>query len=283
MSKRKNILLLLILAVLLICYAGCSRHGDNIITNESQSNSTEDSKLEDETKGIDAFEHDTSASSSISGATLATKGSEETTEASFEGNTSEETEGSTEQESSTSGSTDVTTTEAPTRTQGSTKPVQPTTAAPKPTEAPVQPTTAAPKPTEAPTQAPTEAPKPTQAPTQAPTEAPTEAPKPAYDPNYVIAETTRQLKAAGYECIPEYLDRYLAEGRITQEEYNAWYPTDGAGWFECSLYNVTFGLTIEDDVYEIVERCKYLCVDNIFYIEYIGENEYGGYTFRVYR
>ncbi len=118
--------------------------------------------------------------------------SSETTEASLEGNTSEETEGSTEQESSTSGSTDVTTTETPTRTQGSTKPVQPTTAAPKPTEAP--------KPTQAPTQTPkpTEAPKPTTAPTQAPkpTETPTQA-SPSCNhnwiPNYVAQTVTEQV------------------------------------------------------------------------------------------
>lgn len=291
MSKHKIVLCVLIATLsLTACNGGCSDN-TTITADVSQSTSTEVAKEENETKVIDASENGTVKESGVSAETNATKpseegvGSEATTEASLEGSTSEETQGSTKP-SCSSGSTSVKTTEAATKAQPVTTkasqtvtqtPAQPTTAAPKPTQTPAQPTTAAPKPTEAPTPAPTQAPKPTQAPMEAPTQV-----KPEYNPDYVIAETTRQLKELGYLHMPDVLNDDLTSGRITQEEYNAWYPTAGMGWFETTLYNVTFGLTLEDDVYEMVEGCKYLCKD-YFYIEYVGENEYGGYTFRVYR
>lgn len=310
LSKYRIILIVLIVSMLLVvCNSGCSEDSDNTTITEEvlQENDVDTNSENISTRGEDESMNDLSENTDImeSVGLKNGAGSEETTEISLEGSTSEAEqdclkdsgENTTKPNSSPtgstkpSGSTNVKTSEASSKVQTTTKAqvvttkaAQSTTAAPKPTQSPVQPTTAAPKPTQPPVQPTTAASKPTEAPTQASTQAPkpTEAPKSAYNPDYVIAETTRQLKAAGYIHIPEHLDNELAQGLITKEHYDSIYPTAGCGWFETTLYNVTFGLTIEDDVYEMVEGCKYLCKD-YFYIEYVGENEYGGYTFRVYR
>ncbi len=57
----------------------------------------------------------------------------------------------------------------------------------------------------------------------------------AYDPNYVVALATEKTKAYGKIRVWENLDRLLAEGQITQEEYNEYYPYDG---LEDSYYSV---------------------------------------------
>lgn len=272
MSRCKFALALLLITVVLSACNNKDCLSNNYSSEEADEGlivPTMDSIVPVETAGADYY--DTAAEYSDVGSALQSGYDKKEDEKSIpERYILSETQSNTKPNSSPSGNISVKTTAAATKVQTTTK-AQPATL--QPTKAPPQPTTAVP-------QQPTQAPQPTAAPQ--PTVAPTQA-KPAYNPDYVIAETTRQLKELGYECIPEYLDRYLVEGRITQEEYDAWYPTDGAGWFECSLYNVTFGLTIDDDVNELVGSCEYLCVDNIFYIEYIGENEYGGYTFRVYR
>lgn len=57
----------------------------------------------------------------------------------------------------------------------------------------------------------------------------------AYDPNYVVALATEKTKAYGKILVWENLDRLLAEGSITQEEYAEYYPYDG---LENSYYSV---------------------------------------------
>lgn len=57
----------------------------------------------------------------------------------------------------------------------------------------------------------------------------------AYDPNYVVALATEKTKAYGKILVWENLDRLLAEGSITQEEYEEYYPYDG---LENSYYSV---------------------------------------------
>ena len=86
--------------------------------------------------------------------------------------------------------------------------------------------------------------------TETPTEAPTEEPNEevtettteetenafvAYDPNYVVALATEKTKAYGKILVWENLDRLLAEGKISQEEYDEYYPYDG---LEDSYYSV---------------------------------------------
>lgn len=87
--------------------------------------------------------------------------------------------------------------------------------------------------TEAPAEAPTE--EPTEKVTEPTTEVPKEETFVAYDPNYVVALATEKTKAYGKILVWENLDRLLAEGKITQEEYDEYYPYDG---LEDSYYSV---------------------------------------------
>lgn len=95
-------------------------------------------------------------------------------------------------------------------------------------------TEAAPEPTtEASTEEPSE--EPTEEVTEPTTEEPEEEAFVAYDPNYVVALATEKTKAYGKILVWENLDRLLAEGKITQEEYDEYYPYDG---LEDSYYSV---------------------------------------------
>lgn len=49
----------------------------------------------------------------------------------------------------------------------------------------------------------------------------------AYDPNYVVSLAIEKTKAYGKILVWENLDRMLAEGKITQAEYDEYYPYDG--------------------------------------------------------
>lgn len=71
---------------------------------------------------------------------------------------------------------------------------------------------------------------------------PTPEPKPepkvesvAYDPNAVVSLAIAKCQAGGMVTTQDNLSNALAEGRITQEEYNAYYPYDG---LESSYYSV---------------------------------------------
>lgn len=79
----------------------------------------------------------------------------------------------------------------------------------------------------------------TQATTEAPsspnTEAVPESEFVAYNPQNVAQLANAKVKAAGKILVPEHLDALLAEGAITQEEYNEYYPYDG---MENSYYSV---------------------------------------------
>lgn len=48
-----------------------------------------------------------------------------------------------------------------------------------------------------------------------------------YDADHVARLAVEKCKAAGMIPLPENLDSLLAEGKITQEEYNEYYPYDG--------------------------------------------------------
>ena len=51
-----------------------------------------------------------------------------------------------------------------------------------------------------------------------------------YDADRVARLAVEKCKAAGMISLPENLDRLLAEGKITQEEYSEYYPYDGCGY-----------------------------------------------------
>ena len=86
--------------------------------------------------------------------------------------------------------------------------------------------------TEAPTESCTEAE--TEAATEAPTEAATEAPAPAevsYSPGNVVSLATSKCQAGGMIKTTDNLANLLAQGQITEDEYNEYYPYDGLGYY----------------------------------------------------
>lgn len=166
----------------------------------------------------------------------------------------------------------------------------------EPAEAPIE------VPTEAPTQAPTEAP--TEVPTEAPTEAPTtETPTQptvqepefvAYNPYNVAQMANDKVKAAGKVLLPENLDRLLAEGVITQEEYNEYYPYDGCGYYSVFIETnlliaqdiVGTPLRSEEAIAEHIAGMLVLETGPYVYVECNGVYNHNGtdfYEFRCYR
>ena len=144
--------------------------------------------------------------------------------------------------------------------------------------------------TEAPTPAPTE---PEQLKEQ-PTEAPTEVQAVAYDPYEVVSLATAKAKAYGKISIPEDLDNMLANGEITKEEYDEYYPYDGAGYYSVFVETdlnqaaTTSGrkLGSVDGIASYIAEMLSLETGPYFYIEYAGVHSINGtdfYEFRCYR
>ena len=105
------------------------------------------------------------------------------------------------------------------------KPTEPQTAAP--TSAPkVNPT---PKPTETLTEKPTEkqTPKPKQTSKPKKTPTPKQDSKKEYNPDKVVKSAIEKCEANGMITTEHNLDNLLAEGVITKEEYDSYYPLDG--------------------------------------------------------
>lgn len=148
----------------------------------------------------------------------------------------------------------------------------------------------APASTEAPTPAPTE-PEP---PKKEPAEAPAEVEAVAYNPNEVVSLATEKTKAYGKISIPEDLDNMLANGEITKEEYDEYYPYDGAGYYSVFVETdlnqaaTTSGrkLGSVDGIASYIAEMLSLETGPYFYIEYAGVYSINGtdfYEFRCYR
>ena len=60
-------------------------------------------------------------------------------------------------------------------------------------------------------------------------QAPVQPAKADYSPANVVSLATAKTKAAGKILLTDNLDSLLANGSISQEEYNSYYPYDGAG------------------------------------------------------
>ena len=144
--------------------------------------------------------------------------------------------------------------------------------------------------TEAPTPAPTEP----EQPKEQPTEAPTEVETVAYDPYEVVSLATAKTKAYGKISIPEDLDNMLANGEITKEEYDEYYPYDGAGYYSVFVETdlnqaaTTSGrkLGSVDGIASYIAEMLSLETGPYFYIEYAGVHSINGtdfYEFRCYR
>lgn len=144
------------------------------------------------------------------------------------------------------------------------------------------------------TEAPTPATKEPEAPKEQPAEAPTEAEVVAYNPNEVVSLATEKTKAYGKISIPEDLDNMLANGEITKEEYDEYYPYDGAGYYSVFVETdlnqaaTTSGrkLGSVDGIASYIAEMLSLETGPYFYIEYAGVYSINGtdfYEFRCYR
>lgn len=117
----------------------------------------------------------------------------------------------------------------------------------------------------------------------------------SYSPERVVQLATEKTKADGKIYIPDDLDRMLAEGTLTQEDYNACYPTDGAGYLEFYVaadlneardVSGTVKFNSEDDIAANIAGMYHSLPQQYFYIEYHGTVMYGGkecYVFYCYR
>lgn len=115
-----------------------------------------------------------------------------------------------------------------------------------------------------------------------------------YDAACVARLAIDKCKAAGMISLPENLDNLLAEGKITQEEYNEYYPYDGCGYYSVFVEtNLNLASTIsgerlcsEEEIADYIAGMMVLEVEPYFYIECAGV--YQGthtdfYEFRCYR
>ena len=115
-----------------------------------------------------------------------------------------------------------------------------------------------------------------------------------YDADRVARLAIDKCKAAGMISLPENLDNLLAEGKITQEEYNEYYPYDGCGYYSVFVEtNLNLASTIsgerlcsEEEIADYIAGMMVLEVDPYFYIECAGVyqgNHTEFYEFRCYR
>lgn len=96
------------------------------------------------------------------------------------------------------------------------------------------------------------------------TEEPEEEAFVAYDPNYVVALATEKTKAYGKILVWENLDRLLAEGSITREEYAEYYPYDG-------LENSYYSVFVETDLSKASTTSGRMMVSEEGIADYIAE------------
>ena len=118
----------------------------------------------------------------------------------------------------------------------------------------------------------------------------------SYDPNAVVSLATAKCQAGGMITTQQNLQNALSEGRITQEEYNEYYPYDG---MESSYYSVFVetdlnkagtvsgrSLPSVDAIAQYIADMLLLEDDPLFYISYDGITTTGGtdfYEFRCHR
>ncbi len=150
-------------------------------------------------------------------------------------------------------------------------------------------------PTETRTETATEAP--TESCTEAETEAATEAPAPAevsYSPGNVVSLATSKCQAGGMIKTTDNLANLLAQGQITEDEYNEYYPYDGLGYYSVFVETdlnkaaTTSGrlLGSEDAIATYIADMLLLESNPYFLIEFGGVTNSGGqdfYEFRCYR
>ena len=115
-----------------------------------------------------------------------------------------------------------------------------------------------------------------------------------YSPANVVSMATAKTKAAGKILLTDNLDSLLANGSISQEEYNSYYPYDGAGYYsvyvqtDLNTASTTSGrlLGSEDGIAQYIADMLALESGPYFLIEYVGVYTNGSgdfYEFRCYR
>lgn len=117
----------------------------------------------------------------------------------------------------------------------------------------------------------------------------------SYSPQRVVELAVEKTKAQGKIYIPDDLNQMLAAGEISQEDFNASYPTDGAGYLEYYVaadmneardVSGTVQFSSEADIAANIAGMYASLPQQYFYIEYHGTVTYGGkecYVFYCYR
>lgn len=125
-------------------------------------------------------------------------------------------------------------------------------------------------------------------------QAPVQPAKADYSPANVVSLATAKTKAAGKILLTDNLDSLLANGSISQEEYNSYYPYDGAGYYsvyvqtDLNTASTTSGrlLGSEDGIAQYIAEMLACESGPYFLIEYVGVYTNGSgdfYEFRCYR
>ena len=136
-------------------------------------------------------------------------------------------------------------------------------------------------------------------PEEKPEEKPEPKPEPqavSYSPEKVVSLAISKCQAGGMVTTEQHLKDNLNAGKITQEEYNEYYPLDG---LEDSYYSVfvnvdlnkaatTSGRTLgsEEEIAQYIADMLLLESDSVFNIRYTGTTKTSGetfYEFRCYR
>ena len=118
--------------------------------------------------------------------------------------------------------------------------------------------------------------------------------KKAYSPQKVVQLATDKTKSYGKITLIDNLKRHLANGDITKEEYDEYYPYDGAGYYsvfvetDLNKASTTSGrlLKSEDGIAKYLADMLALESGDYFLIEYAGTKNNNGtlfYEFRCYR
>ena len=116
----------------------------------------------------------------------------------------------------------------------------------------------------------------------------------SYDPASVCSKAVAKCQAGGMITTTDNLANLLAEGKITQEEYNSYYPYDGLGYYsvfvetDLNKASTTSGrkLGSEEEIADYIAGMMLLETDPVFNIEYAGVYNLNGtdfYEFRCYR
>ena len=116
----------------------------------------------------------------------------------------------------------------------------------------------------------------------------------SYNPASVCSKAVAKCQAGGMITTTDNLANLLAEGKITQEEYNSYYPYDGLGYYsvfvetDLNKASTTSGrkLGSEEEIADYIAGMMLLETDPVFNIEYAGVYNLNGtdfYEFRCYR